>query len=128
MNANKNTATNNNGIWIFIATVSLFILSLSIVCLDLNHSAALLSPLWLTTATLLAALFVCPWFYWPWLILCSGFALVSAHILTGVPVINSLPLICITLAEAALGGWLLRRVLNENDPLDGIISWLSFFL
>lgn len=35
---------------------------------------------------------------------------------------------CISLAEAALGGWLLRWVLNENDPLDGIVSWLSFFL
>ncbi|MEA9388992.1 hypothetical protein SJI19_00215 [Acerihabitans sp. TG2] len=65
MNANKNTANNNYGIWIFIAAVSLLILSISIACLDLNHSVAPLSPLWLTTAILLAALFACPWFYWP---------------------------------------------------------------
>ncbi len=129
MDANKDTDTyNNKSSWIFIATVSLLIFGLSIVCLDLNHSPTSLSPLWLTTATLLAALFLCPWSYWPWLILCSIFGLLFAHIATGAPVISGLPLIGITLAEALLGAGLLRWALNEKDPLDGILSWLTFFL
>src|SRR5476651_1934473 len=129
MNPNKDTDTyNNKGIWIFIATVSILISSLTIICLDLNHSAGPLSPLWLTTATLIAALFLCPWRYWPGLIACSAFGLLFAYLVADVPIISGRPVMCITLAEAILGGYLLRWVLNEQDPLNGILSWLMVFL
>lgn len=129
MSANNATsAYNANGKGIFIAAIALLIFLLSVVCLHLTHYSEPLSPLWLATAAMLSALFACPWRYWPAMIFSCGLAVVAAHKLMAVNIPAALPLICVSLAEAALGAWLLKCTLNPLDPLDGIMPWLKFFL
>ncbi|WP_413737617.1 diguanylate cyclase [Sodalis sp. RH21] len=129
MNVNKDTSTyNNKGIWIFITAATLLLFGLSLICLKLSQHIEPLSPLWLATAVMLAALFLSHYRYWPWFIIGAALGLVAAQAVAGGPILASLPLMAITLAEAAGGAWLLKCVLNQIDPLDNIYAWLKFFL
>ncbi|NDL65391.1 diguanylate cyclase [Acerihabitans arboris] len=129
MDANNATsASRSNGIGIFIAAVALLIFMLSVLCLNLNHHTDPLSPVWLSTAAMLAALFYCPWRYWPAMVIVGGLAIIAAYALMSSHTLDSLPLTGVSLAESALGAWLLKLMLNPRDPLDGIVPWLKFFL
>ncbi|HEY0207495.1 diguanylate cyclase [Acerihabitans sp.] len=112
----------------FIASVASLVFILSVVCLHLLHYTKPLSPLWLVTATMLSALFSCPRRHWPAMLLSCALAVFAAHGLLAVDIRAALPTIGISFAEATFGAWLLKYTLNPDDPLDGMVPWLKFFL
>ncbi|WP_213989921.1 diguanylate cyclase [Sodalis sp. dw_96] len=128
MVAGKEFSINHKKYWLIITAIALLVFILSLMSLSQMAIEQSLSPLWFTTAALLAALFILPFRCWTGLLLGSALALIAASLLAGAALSTSLPLTVVTLLEAALGAWLLRYVLDPLDPLNGILSWLKFFL
>lgn len=115
-------------VWAAVVPVGLIVFCLSYFCLLLAANTLSLSPLWFSTATIIAALFHSSYRYWPMMLLVSGLMVALANALTVPDLIQNLPMIAVTLVEAALGAWLLRRLLDQHDPLNSIYAWLTFFL
>lgn len=113
---------------VFITAVALLYLVLSTFGLLLTRPDEPLSPLWLSTAAMIAALFYCPRRNWAIMLISGAVAGVAAHGLVSALILASLPFVCISLGEAAFGAWLLQQCLNPRDPLNGIVPWLKFLL
>lgn len=127
MDADKASSSHFKNILFTIAAITLLVFIFSILGLSLTKVDEQQSPLWFSSAILLAALFMLPTVWWPVLLVSCILALAMANFLSSTLVIH-LPLTGFILAEAALGAGLLRRFLNPRDPLDSIYSWIRFFL
>ncbi|WP_413741360.1 diguanylate cyclase [Sodalis sp. RH15] len=127
MGASNKLSINHNNYWPIITAIALLVFIITLWCLSMGSTDLSVSPLWFTTAILLAALFSLPLRRWAALILASALALTAANLLAGAGPASGLPLTAATLLEAVFGAWLLKYALDPLDPLNGIVSWLKFF-
>lgn len=112
---------------LFVFFVIIF--ALTLFCLSLKHDTLeQVVPLWLPTALLIAWLFHYPPRQWlsP-LAVAAASIFLAGYLLYGFSWM-SLLYMTFDLLEASVAAYLLRRVLNAEQPLENIRSWIKFIL
>lgn len=105
---------------------AMIVFLLAYLCLTLSAESSHFTPLWFPTAAVIMLLYHQPPRAWPLPLLFSGISMcIASFMLFGVewfPV----KLTMINLLEATVCTLLLRRILQPEDPLNGLASWLKF--
>ncbi len=99
---------------------------LAYLCLTLSAESSHFTPLWFPTAAIVMVLYHLPPRNWPLPLLLSGIAICSASFALFGPSWFPVKLTLINLLEASVCTLLLRRILQPNDPLNGLASWVKF--
>lgn len=87
-----------------------------------------ISPLWFPTTLLTVLVFRQSYKSLPLLLTCCFIAIVIANLLVVGFSIKSLKYPLLNLAQALMGGMLLRKLLDREKPLDSLVSWSKMFI
>lgn len=105
---------------------AMIVFLLAYLCLTLSAESSHFTPLWFPTAAIVMLLYRLPPRTWLLPLIFSGVSICAASFVLFGPSWFPVKLTLINLLEACVSTLLLQRVLQPDDPLNGLASWLKF--
>lgn len=114
--------------WLNSLLLGLLSLASTLYCLELIKISGQISPLWFSTALMTIVVFRNPVRSLPLLLSGCVIGVVCANAIILGPSLSNLKFPLINLAQAMMGGVMLRLLLDHHAPLNTLYSWVKMML
>ncbi|MFG1172082.1 diguanylate cyclase [Erwiniaceae bacterium CAU 1747] len=114
--------------WLNSLLLGLLSLASTFYCLELIKISGQISPLWFSTALMTIVVFRNPLRNLPLLLGGCMLGVISANAFILGPDLNNLKFPLLNLAQALMGGVMLRLLLDHQAPLNTLYSWVKMLL